>query len=337
MPAARYLVAILVAGAAGCGNGGDPGGAIDVDAKPVARDAYAKPIGAAADPGYARADDAYRHRLIETFTSITPENAMKWAVVHPAEGRFEFDDADALVDFARRTGKRVRGHPLVWDVQLPEWLTERDWRPAQLRRVLARHIRALVHRYRGRVDEWDVVNEPLADDGGFAKNVWFRTLGPAYVAYAFRVARRADPSARLFINEIDAETGRKSLAYLRLVVELKRRGVPIDGVGFQNHTTGKDAAGPARLRALFTAVGRLGLAGAITEMDVGATEEGRQARVYRDAAEACAAAANCTGLTVWGVTDRFSWLEPQSRALPFDEGGEPKPALRALVEPLRRR
>ena len=334
MATVAVLVAVLVAG---CGGDDKPAGPIPVDSKPIARSAYAKPLGAAVDPVAAREDEAYRTRLITRFTSVTPENAMKWAIIEPERGRFEFGEADRVVRFARTTGKRVRGHPLVWDVQLPGWIEERDWSARELSRVMRDHIRAVAGRYRGRIDEWDVVNEPLDGDGRWKRNVWYRTLGPAWVAHAFRVAHRVDPRAKLFLNEIDAEVrGSKSRALMRLVRRLKRRGVPIDGVGFQHHTTGKDAPTPARLRALFRAARRIGLSVAITELDVGSTAEPRQAQVYANAARVCIAAPNCTGVTIWGVTDRWSWLEPEARALPFDEDGRPKPAIRALIRPLRR-
>jgi endo-1,4-beta-xylanase len=334
---ARYLVMALVALAAGCGGDDRPAGRIPVDGEPAPRDAYVKPLGAAVEAVHAIEDDAYRRLLVTRFTSITPENAMKWALVQPERGEFDFEDADTLVDFAHETGKRVRGHPLVWDEQLPEWVEEGDWTAPELKKVMRDHIRKMVGRYRGRIDEWDVVNEPLARDGTFEETVWFRTLGPGWVAYAFRVAHRADPKAKLFLNELDAEkAGRKSRALIALARHLKRRGVPIDGVGFQHHTTGKDAPSRARLRSLFRATNRLGLSAAITEMDVGSTRPRRQARVYGDAARVCARAPNCTGLTIWGVTDRWSWLAPEARALPFDEDGQAKPAARALARPLRR-
>ena len=336
MPPARYLVAIAVAAAiAGCGGSDPPGGPIPVDAQPAAASSFAKPLGAAVEPQHAREDDAYRERLITGFTSVTPENAMKWAAIQPERGRFDFRAADQVVRFARRTGKRVRGHPLVWDEQLPGWLEDRDWKPRELRAVLRRHVRTVAGHYRGRIGEWDVVNEPLAEDGRWERNIWYRTLGPSYVALAFREARRADPGARLFLNEIGAERGRKSAALLLLARKLKRRGVPIDGVGFQHHTTGNAAPSRARLRALFRATRRMGLAAAITELDVPDTEAGLQARVYGRVARACAGATNCTGVTIWGVTDRWSWTGEESEALPFDADGRPKPALRALVEPLR--
>lgn len=308
-----------------------------MDAEPIARGAYAKPLGAAVENSHAREDSTYRKRLITTFTSITPENTMKWAEIQPERGTFDFEESDVLMEFARRTGKRVRGHALLFDLQLPEWLTEEDWTPAELREVIRTHVRTVVRRYRGRIAEWDVVNEPLADDGGLEENVFLRVLGPGYIELAFRAAHRADPRARLFLNEIAAERGRKADALLGIARALRKRDVPIHGVGFQNHTTAEDAPSAGRLRRLFRRVQRLGLDVAITEMDVGATpQEAKQARVFGQAARVCMRAPNCTGLTVWGVTDRFSWLGEDAAPLPFDAEGEPKPALDALVRPLRR-
>jgi len=331
-------VALFAVLAAGCGADAEPpSGPIPIDSDAIAPSAYPKPLGAAVELEHALEDDAYRERLITTFTSITPENAMKWAIVEPERGEFDFEEADRLVQFAERTSKRVRGHPLVWDYQLPGWLEDEDWSAAELKRVMRDHITALVRRYRGRVDEWDVVNEPLAGEGGLKPSVWTRTLGPGYIADAFRVAHRADPRAKLFLNELDAELpGRTSRTLLALARHLKRSGAPIDGVGFEFHRTGGNAPSRARIDELARATARMGLSFAITELDVRDTDEARQAQVYGDVARACADAPNCTGVTVWGVTDRFSWLGSDAAPLPFDEGGNPKPALRALVEPLRR-
>ncbi|MEA2386696.1 MAG: endo,4-beta-xylanase [Thermoleophilaceae bacterium] len=320
----------------GCDDSGSLPGGFPVAPEPVSPDAYLKPLGAAVEPQHAREDPAYRERLITQFTSVTPENAMKWAVIQPEQGRFDFHAADDVVSFASETGKRVRGHALVWDEQLPPWLADRAWEPDELRAVLEGHIHAVAGHYQGRIAEWDVVNEPLTADGQWEQNLWYRTLGPEYVAVAFRAAQQADPGARLFLNEIGAEYGPKSDALLRLAGELKRDGVPIDGVGFQHHTTGAAAPDSAQLRALFAATRRLGLAAAITELDVPYTEPGLQARVYGRVARACATAPNCTGVTIWGVTDRWSWTGPESGALPFDTEGRAKPALEALVDPLRR-
>lgn len=307
-------------------------------------DAYARPFGAALSTAPASEDTGYLARFVETFTSMTPENAMKWTVIEPRRGKYDFREADELVDAAEQSGKRVRGHPLVWDQQLPNWLTQKQWKPAELEEILREHVRRLVSRYRGRVAVWDVVNEPFEDDGTWSKTIWHETLGERFVEIAFRAARAADPDAQLYLNEIAAEfPGEKSDALFALARDLKERGVPIDGVGLQNHTTAARFPTRRLLERTMRRYGRAGLDVEITEMDVvlpeGATPDAallaRQAEAYAAAAQACAAAENCAGLTVWGITDRWSWLGADRHPLPFDAGGEPKPALRALRRALR--
>ncbi|MEX2253543.1 MAG: endo-1,4-beta-xylanase [Thermoleophilaceae bacterium] len=346
-PAALLVVVSL---AAGCG-GGDDGAASgplpifgDLARHAPDRDSYARPLGAALREGPARDDPDYLAAFVTTFTSMTPENALKWEVVQPERGEFDFGRADALVEAARRTGKRVRGHTLVWDQQLPAWVADGGLEPSQLAAVLREHVSAVVGRYRGRVAEWDVVNEPFEADGSWTRSVWYRVLGKRYVSIAFRAARRADPGARLFLNEAGAERPAPRARALReLARELRRGEVPIDGVGFQNHTTTGGYPRQAELLRTFRSYGRLGLATAITEMDVAvppgpATPKtlAMQARAYANAARACRRAERCTGLTVWGVSDRYSWKGAAAQPLPIDRVGRPKPALRALLGALER-
>lgn len=328
-------VAFVIFGAAASRRGGD---VADVGRVEAVR--WVKPVGAAVSVGPARRNEDYVRAFLAHYTSLTPENAMKWEQIQPRRGRFDFAAADALVTFAERHGRRVRGHPLVWDQQLPEWVTAGDWDAAELEQVLRDHVREVVGRYAGRVEVWDVVNEPLEDDGGFTRNVWFRVLGERYIEIALRAAREADPDATLLINEIAAEfEGPKAKALRRLVARLRRSGVPIDGVGLQNHTTARRFPDRERLAAVMGDYEDLGLDVEITEMDValppGAPLE-RQARAYTAAGEACAAAPNCLGLTVWGVTDEFSWIGADKRPLPLGEGGVSKPAFAALRTALAR-
>lgn len=328
----------------GCG-GGDGGESAplavptDLERRSAQVGSLERPLGAALRLEPAREDAAYLRAFVTTFTSMTTENAMKWDAVQPERDSFRFERADALVDAARRTGKRVRGHTLVWDQQLPSWVADADWTREELAAVLRRHVTALVGRYRGRVAEWDVVNEPFEEDGSWTESVWYRVLGEEYVSIAFRAAREADPDARLFLNEVGAERpGPRARALHRLARELLRRGVPIDGVGFQNHTAIGNHPTRAELLRTLRSYERLGLATAITEMDVAIPPDGAppdalelQASAYADAARACRGVTGCTGVTVWGVSDPYSWKGGDQRPLPFGRDGRPKPALRALL------
>ena len=76
-------------------------------------------VGTAVDTSALAADATYRTAVGAEFDTVTPENVMKWEVVEPEQGRFDFTQADTLVAFARAHMQKVRGHTLVWDNQLP--------------------------------------------------------------------------------------------------------------------------------------------------------------------------------------------------------------------------
>jgi endo-1,4-beta-xylanase len=197
-------------------------------------------------------------------------------------------------------------------------------------------VRRVAAHFRGRVAQWDVVNEPLEDDGGLTPNVFQQAMGEGYIDIAFAEARRADPEAKLFLNEISAERGEKADALVELVTRLKERGVQIDGVGLQNHTTTDDFPTRRDLGRLMDRIARLGLDVEITEMDVEGPDEDGRRDAFEAAAQACARTDRCTGLTVWGVDDQHSWLGAGKRATLFGVDGDAKPAAEALREALRR-
>jgi endo-1,4-beta-xylanase len=298
-------------------------------------------FGAAVTAAHAEQDPAYLGRWLRSFTSVTPENAMKWEVIEPERGRWNWGEADAIVDAAVKTGKRVRGHPLVWDLQLPPWVRDGSFDAKAMEAVIREHVRTLVSRYKGRVAQWDVVNEPLEENGTLTRSVFYQALGERFIDVAFDEAHRADPQAKLFLNELAAERpGPKQTALLALVKRLEHRGVPIDGIGLQNHTNVRDAPTKDDLSATIDRFAKLGLKTEITEMDVGiapTTSLQAQAAAYAAAASACGTNRSCTGLTVWGVMDPYSWLGPAVRPLPFGAAGTPKPAAAALAGALVKR
>ncbi len=285
---------------------------------------------------------AYRQLVAQQFSTVTPENEMKWAALEPERGEFEFDAADDIVERARDADQKIRGHTLVWHAQLPEWV--RELGPRGLRTAMAQHIRRVVGHFDEDVGVWDVVNEPISDRGGLRRSVFMRRLGPGYIAQAFRLARAADADAKLYLNEIGAEgRGPKSDRLYEVVSELKARGAPIDGVGFQVHSNLRGLPpdfvdNMRRFRAL-------GLDVAITEADVALrvppskADLRAQARIFAAIVRACRAV-DCRSLTFWGYTDGRSWIsETQAgmgAATLLDDQLRPKPAFRAVQRALRR-
>ncbi|MFG2745659.1 endo-1,4-beta-xylanase [Streptomyces chartreusis] len=291
------------------------------------------------------ADEPYTALLGSEFDQITPGNGMKWYATEPQQGVFDFTNGDEIVALARANHQKVRGHTLVWHSQLPGWLTGREWTATELRAVLKKHIQTEVRHYRGKIYAWDVVNEAFNEDGTYRETLFYKTLGPGYIADALRWAHQADPKAKLYLNDYNVEAnGPKSDAYYELAKELKAQGVPLHGFGLQTHLA-LQYGYPATLEDNLRRFARLGLDTALTEVDVRmqlpVTEEkqDRQAEWYRDMTEACLAVRRCVGITVWDYTDKYSWIPAffpgEGAALPWDEELRPKPAYFALRGALR--
>ncbi len=305
-------------------------------------------LGAAVTAAHLDEDD-YRDTLAEGFNSITPENELKWGSVHPEPDDWEFGPLDTIVDFAEQHDMAVKGHTLIWDQELidstPEWVQAID-DPSELRAVLRDHIGTLMTRYDGRIDRWDVVNEPLQTVGSEVYDNHFRqVLGDDYIAEAFRIADEIDPDARLFLNEATVEyLPPKADSLLTLVADLVSSDVPIDGVGLQTHLVG-GAPAPGVISGLIAGLSALGVEVAITELDIpidpdedAAVGLERQADGYSQAVGECIDA-GCREITVWGFTDRYTWIDdilgPDRDPLPYDADYVPKPAEAAIRERIR--
>jgi endo-1,4-beta-xylanase len=146
--------------------------------------------------------------LKEQFNQISPENDLKWQSLHPRAGAdgYDFNGADAFVNFGMNNKMYIVGHTLVWHSQTPNWVfagtnpppavtaaaptntaaTNRFGRGGfgpgfgggfgryngprasreELLQRMREHIHAVVGRYKGRIKSWDVVNEAIADGPG---------------------------------------------------------------------------------------------------------------------------------------------------------------------------
>lgn len=258
------------------------------------------------------------------FNSMTPENAMKWESTEPSQGNFTFADGDRHAQFARDNNLQLRCHTLVWHSQLPTWVSQGGFDNATLIQVMEDHIKALGSRWNDYCGQWDVVNEALNEDGTYRSSVFYDTIGEAFIPIAFRLAKKYAPKALLFYNDYNIESnGAKTAGAVRIVKLIQSYGVQIDGVGYQGHLTsegtttsgGTSAADQATLEAALRATADLGVDVAYTELDVRlntttVSTESRavQTDVWNRVAKACLAVEKCIGMTVWGVSDKYSWI-----------------------------
>jgi endo-1,4-beta-xylanase len=291
-------------------------------------------------------DAEYRRHLAAEFSSLSPENQMKWEFIHPEQGRYDFAEADAVVAFAKENKQVVRGHTLLWHSQNPAWLEQGDFADEELRAILKDHSRLWWAATRAGSSSG---TSPTRSSTGRASCAPRRTSGSGSSAQASSRTpsggpREADPKALLFFNDYGVESvNAKSDAYYRLIQDLLAQGVPVHGFSVQGHLSTRYGF-PGDLQKNLERFDDLGLETAITELDVRmdvpagqqptAAMLERQATDYRRALEACLAVEDCNSFTIWGFTDKYSWVPVffagQGFANVLTETYERKPAYDAL-------
>ncbi|GAA3799773.1 hypothetical protein GCM10022226_19110 [Sphaerisporangium flaviroseum] len=286
--------------------------------------------GAAVAAGHLN-DATYVATWNREFNSVTAENEMKWDATEPSRGSFSFGSADRIVANARSNNMKIRGHTLVWHAQTPGWV--QNLQGNDLRNAMINHINGVMGHYRGQILAWDVVNEAFADGGAVGtlrSSIFQQRLGNGFIEEAFRAARAADPAAKLCYNDynIDDANANKTRGVYNMVRDFKSRGVPIDCVGLQSHF----GQVPGNYQQNIQQFAALGVDVQITELDIGGSGTG-QADSYRRVTQACMAVPRCTGITVWGITDKYSWRSGDTPLL-FDGNFNKKPAYTAVLNAL---
>ncbi|MFC3807670.1 endo-1,4-beta-xylanase [Terrabacter sp. MAHUQ-38] len=287
-------------------------------------------------PNYL-SDPQFRNVLAEQFNSLSPENDLKWMFVQPKEGVFDFEGLDRLVAFAKANDMEAKGHGLISACCNPDYLVAKIDDPVAFRAAMVKHFNKVMKRYKGKMDRWDVVSEPLTTFGGqgLQQTDFYKALGPGYVAEAFRIAHSADPKASLYLNENLVEYyPEKRQELYDLVSGLVADGVPIDGVALQMHET-LQAPPPGVITEMVNFFHALGLEVSIAELDVHTFDPLSQAQIY-GAVVSEALNAGITDISFWGFTDKhlYTWL-PGAKPLIFDEYYNPKPAYFAVRDALR--
>ena len=220
-----------------------------------------------------------------------------------------------------------------------------------VRAAMTNHITKVMQHYKGHVIAWDVVNEAI--DGVTQRaDVFQLQIGNTYIAEAFRAAHAADPDALLFYNDYGAEgLGGKSETVFAMVRGLVLSGVPINGVGLQMHIGVEGWPPAADVAANIKRYVDLGIKVNISEMDVSLCNGvgGKDAALmtqqtrYHDILKACLDSTGCHGVTVWGITDKYSWLNTSmpcsaqgmtTSALAFDDNYQKKPAYTGILNAL---
>jgi endo-1,4-beta-xylanase len=211
-------------------------------AQPALKDVFKNRfvIGAALNEAQFTERDSTEAAIIKAqFNTITPENVLKWELVHPQPGVYKFDAPDKYVEFGMKNNMVIIGHNLVWHSQTPKWVfQDSTGKPISKENLLARmhdHILTVVGRYKGKITGWDVVNEAVNDDGSLRQSPWMKIIGEEYLLKAFEYAHEADPQTELYYNDYSVENIPKRNGVIALVKKLQAAGIPVAGIGMQGH------------------------------------------------------------------------------------------------------
>lgn len=333
-------------------------------------------IGAAINGRQASgADEKAIEVLKQHFNSISPENDLKFQSIHPEQFRYNWGPADNYVALGEKLGMHMLGHTLVWHSQTGQWV----FRDAEGNNVsrdtlllrMRNHIHTVVGRYKGRIHEWDVVNEALNEDGTMRESLWYKIIGEDYIAKAFTYAREADPNAELNYNDYNLNRADKADGAVRIVKYLQDHGVKVDAIGMQMHYR-LETPSIEEVEASILKFKALGVKVKVTELDLnlltaspadirrenpnatdeeiqkllnpfadGPSEEYAQ-KVAQRWAEIFALLLKhrdvITRVTTWGIHDAMSWRNRRGPdgvrngyALLFGWNYEEKPALTAVL------
>src|SRR5213592_4332199 len=229
----------------------------------------------------------------EQFNQISPENDLKWQMIHPREGKdgYDFAAADAFVNFGLSNNMQVVGHTLVWHSQTPNWVfAGTNPPPTNATSVAAANTNAPATnrfgrggfgggfgRYKGKVKAWDVVNEALADGQGtnvLRNSLWLEIIGPGFIAKAFEYAHEADPDAILRYNDYGLENAAKRKKLITLIKSLQAQKVPVHAIGSQAHVNVSMSF--ETMDQALREIAALGLPIHITELDVNSAVGGQR-------------------------------------------------------------
>jgi endo-1,4-beta-xylanase len=264
--------------------------------------------------------------ITKNFNTLTAGHELKWGDLRPTPDSYDFTRADWMVAFAERHAMRFRGHNLCWNHWLPRWV-DRTLTRANAERYLVDHITHVAGRYKGRIDSWDVVNEPLGTwysaATGQPPRPWLDLLGPEYIDVAFHATAAADPGALRVLNfdrleqsntGMDDDAHRNALAMVRGLVQ---RRVPIQAVGLESHLQAWQGVENAAQDRFIRSVRDLGLQILITELDVNDTRidgsiidrDRTVASMYFDYLMKIVPQAACEQVVFWTPWDGSDWLD----------------------------
>ncbi|KAH7665000.1 Endo-1,4-beta-xylanase protein [Dioscorea alata] len=238
--------------------------------------------------------------FVKNFNWAVFGNELKWYHTESQQGKFNYHDADEMLEFCEKHGINVRGHCIFWEVEdtVQPWVRSLDRNNLMI--AVQNRLKGLLSRYKGRFKHYDVNNEML--HGSFYQD----RLGKDIRAFMFRESHQLDPTATLFVNDYNVEDGRDSKStpemYIQQILDLQERGAAVGGIGIQGHID--HPVGPI-VGAALNKLAILGLPIWFTELDVAAENEHIRADDLEIILREAYAHPAVEGIVLWGFWELF--------------------------------
>jgi GH35 family endo-1,4-beta-xylanase len=239
------------------------------------------------------------------------ENSFKWSGIQAQRNNLTYETFERALNWAEKVGWEMRAHTLLWggtnyedDHPTPRWVKDLST-PEDMLAACEERVKRDIGRYKGRVKEYDVVNEPV-------HATYLQSLvGDSLNWKAFQWAREADPDAALFINEYNVEySWGNADRYLELIQKILDMGGPVSGIGMQSHFWDCCRPDIASFVTQINKLASLGLPVRLTEFDYGGNlTEAEQAEDFIKVMTIAFSHPAITGVIYWSMSDRNAWRE----------------------------
>jgi endo-1,4-beta-xylanase len=263
----------------------------------------------------------------ENFNIVTLENDLKWEAI--ADWGYPLERGSRAVDWLREAGYGVRGHVLVWPSwnETPAALKRLKDDKQKLREAISKHITEMVSTMKGRLEQWDVVNEP------FTNHDILDILGYEVMVDWFKQARSLDSKPKLYINDFAILSGGGGTTphrdhYEKMIQLLVDNKAPFDGIGMQGHF-GTSLTSPDDLMAILDRYARFEKDIAVTEFDVVIDDQELAGKYVHDFYTVLFSHPAVTTLTMWGFWDENHW---KKNAVMYNEDWTLKPGGKAYKD-----
>lgn len=260
----------------------------------------------------------YLEVLAANFNSAVHENALKWHHCEPsATGGFNYSVAEGIYKWCAANDIPMRGHCIFWatDRHVQNWVKQLD--NDALRQVVKGRAQDVTSRFRGRIEEFDLVNELIFG------NFYRRKLGEGIIKDMAQWAKEGNERAVLYLNEQGslASGGRNADKYIALLRQMLDQGVPIGGIGCQGHFS--RMLNSEQVQETLDRLAQFGLPIKITEYDFDSPDEQLRAKHLEQFYEICFAHPAVEGVLMWGFWEGAHW---RPRAALWKRDWSPTPA-----------